>query len=345
MDMLELDGSVGEGGGQILRTALSLSMVTGRPFRMTRIRAGRPRPGLLRQHMVAVGASAEICGARVSGLEPGSQALTFVPGRVRGGDYRFAIGSAGSTTLVLQTLLPALWHADAPSTVEISGGTHNSAAPTADFLLRAWVPHVRAIGASVDIDVPRHGFYPAGGGRLVARTVPVARLDPLHLLERGTLRGARVESIVAAVPADVARREIEAVSRALAGQLPDIGSDIRLLPANEGPGNVLQMTIASDATTEVFSAFGERGRPAALVADALVRQVRAYLAGTAPVGEHLADQIMLPASLAGGSRFRCTTVSSHCRTVVKVIEAFLPLSITLDEAAAGAEVVVARRDG
>src|ERR1700759_1132169 len=134
--MIELDGSQGGGGGQILRTALTLSMITGTPFRIERIRAGRSKPGLLRQHLTAVNAAAQICGAEVSGAEAGSQTLSFVPGKIRGGNYRYAIGTAGSCTLVLQTVLPALWFADAPSTVTVSGGRHNTAGPPAALLLR-----------------------------------------------------------------------------------------------------------------------------------------------------------------------------------------------------------------
>ena len=185
--MIALDGAQGEGGGQILRSALSLSMITGQPFTITSIRAGRAKPGLLRQHLTAVKAATEICGATVEGAELGSQRLLFRPGTVRGGDYRFAIGSAGSCTLVLQTVLPALWFADGPSRVEVSGGTDNPSAPPADFIRRVLEPLLAKIGIHQQTTLLRHGFYPAGGGVVATEVSPVASFNTLQLGERGNI--------------------------------------------------------------------------------------------------------------------------------------------------------------
>jgi hypothetical protein len=151
MDMIEIDGSVGEGGGQILRTSLALAMCTGQPFTLSRIRARRPKPGLMRQHLTCVLAAAEVCGAEVVGAELGSATLRFVPGPVRAGDYRFAVGSAGSCTLVLQTVWPALMLADAPSRLHLGGGTHNPMAPPFHFLQRAYAPLMRRLGAPASL--------------------------------------------------------------------------------------------------------------------------------------------------------------------------------------------------
>lgn len=173
--MIALDGAQGEGGGQILRSALSLSMITGQPFTITSIRAGRAKPGLLRQHLTAVKAAAEICRATVEGAELGSQRLVFRLGTVRGGEYRFAIGSAGSCTLVLQTVLPALWFADGPSRVEVSGGTDNPSAPPADFIRRVLEPLLAKIGIHQQTTLLRHGFYSCrrrrGGNGSLARGI------------------------------------------------------------------------------------------------------------------------------------------------------------------------------
>lgn len=320
MEWIELDGSRGEGGGQILRTALSLSMITGRPFVIERIRAGRKKPGLLRQHLTAVRAAAQVCGAEVEGAEAGSQRLRFKPGLVRGGDYRHAIGSAGSCTLVLQTVLPALWFADGPSTLSVSGGTHNPAAPPADFLIRAWQPLIRRMGVALDIRLARHGFYPAGGGEVLAKTAPVTAWQPLHLNARGDLRRLSAVGVVAGVPVEVAKREMQRV----ASQLGVVDEELRVLPSNEGPGNVLLVVLEYPEVTEVFSAFGERGMPAETVADHAAREARLFRDSGALVGEHLADQLLLPMALAGQGSLTTHVLSSHLKTNCQVIEAFLP---------------------
>lgn len=323
-DWIELDGAHGEGGGQVLRAALTLSMITGTPFRIDRIRAKRPKPGLLRQHLTAVQAAAAISGAQVDGATPGSQQLSFEPGPIRGGDYRFAIGTAGSCTLVLQTVLPALWFADAPSTVTVSGGTHNTAAPPADFLLRVWAPLVARMGVTQDIELRRHGFYPAGGGEVRAQVTPCAALSPLKLTEPGALIALRAEAVVAGVPGAVAMRELERVRV----QMANVDGRVRQLPAAEGPGNVLMIEVCRDGWSELFTGFGEKGVAAEAVADATVREARYYLASGAAVGEHLADQLVLPLALAGGGAFTTVRVSSHLQTHIAVIEKFLPLTIT-----------------
>lgn len=196
--MIALDGAQGEGGGQILRSALSLSMITGQPFTITGIRAGRAKPGLLRQHLMAVKAATEICRATVEGAELGSQRLVFRPGNVRGGDYRFAIGSAGSCTLVLQTVLPALWFADGPSRVEVSGGTDNPSAPPADFMRRVLEPLLAKIGIHQQTTLLRHGFYPAGGGVVATEVAPVTSFNTLLLGERGNITRMRGEVLLLA---------------------------------------------------------------------------------------------------------------------------------------------------
>ena len=322
--MIELDGSHGEGGGQILRTALTLSMITGIPFRIERIRAKRSKPGLLRQHLTAVNAAAQICGAQVQGAEPGSLQLEFVPGKIRGGDYRYAIGTAGSCTLVLQTVLPALWFADAPSTVTVSGGTHNSAAPPADFLLRAWLPLMQRMGVGMALDLLRHGFYPAGGGELLARVQPVPALQALHLPARGELQQAWATAIVAGVPGDVAPRELETLNEELADELGEVQGEIRGLSSREGPGNALLLELQYAGATELFTAFGEKGLPAQTVASRLAREALAFHRSGAAVGEHLADQLLL----AGGGSFSTSTLSSHLQTNRAVIEKFLPVEIS-----------------
>jgi RNA 3'-terminal phosphate cyclase (ATP) len=328
MQFVELDGSQGEGGGQVLRTALTLSMITGRPFGIENIRAKRARPGLLRQHLTAVLAAAEICTAEVRGAEPGSSALTFAPGRIKGGDYRYAIGTAGSCTLVLQTILPALWFADRPSAVAITGGTHNPAAPPADFLIRAWLPLLRRMGVEMTLDLVRHGFYPAGGGEVHAEVKPVAALRPLDLSDRGRVLTTKATAVIAGIPGAVATRELAQ----LASRLGAIEQEIRGLPSHEGPGNALLVELCYEHVSEVFTSFGEKGVRAEAVADRLANEVRHFRESGASVSEHLADQLALPVALAGKGRFTTTNASTHLRTNLDVIGRFLPIEFEVVEA-------------
>lgn len=334
--MIELDGAAGEGGGQILRTALSLAMITGKPFRIERIRARRPKPGLLRQHLTAVQAAAEVCRARVSGAAPGSQTLAFTPGTITGGHYRFAIGTAGSCTLVLQTVLPALWFADRESTLAVTGGTHNPAAPPADFLMGAWLPVLRSMGADMDIELVRHGFYPAGGGEIQARVRPIRALAPVELACRGALQSAKATAIVAGVPEDVARRELVH----LGTRFGELEQKMRVLSSREGPGNVLMLELRYAGHTEVFTGFGARGLPAEEVADRVAREAGRFLDSPAGVGEHLADQLVLPLALAGAGGFTAPSLSSHLRTNLEVIGKFLAVEFQTGEEADAVRIEV-----
>lgn len=326
--MIELDGSKGEGGGQVLRTSLTLSMITGQPVRIVNIRANRSKPGLMRQHLVAVQAAAEVCGADISAVQVGAQTLEFKPGRIRGGNYSFAIGTAGSSMLVLQTLLPALLYADKPSTVTVSGGTHNPKAPPAEFLQRAYGRVMAEMGAQFGIHLERHGFYPAGGGVITASVQPCPRLRQLELMAPGARRAGYVESVIAAVPFSVAQRELDTVGTAMGWS----GAQLRphQLPNQQGPGNVLLLTLDSEHVTEVFAGFGEKSVPAETVAKQVVQDARFYIASGAAVSEHLADQLMLPMALAGGGRFTVDRVSLHARTNAEVIAQFLPVDIRFD---------------
>src|SRR6266481_5961180 len=206
--MITIDGSQGEGGGQILRTSLALSLVTGQPFRMERIRAKRQKPGLLKQHLTGVEAAKTVGCAEVNGASLGSQTVVFVPGQVTPGNYRFAVGTAGSATLVLQTILPALLTASGPSTLTLEGGTHNPLAPPFDFLGRCFMPLIRRMGPSVELELKRPGFFPAGGGRFHARIEPVKQLSRLVLLDRGAICGRRARVWLSKLSPEVAEREL-----------------------------------------------------------------------------------------------------------------------------------------
>lgn len=323
---LAIDGSAGEGGGQIVRTCLGLSLLTGRPFRLDRLRAKRKKPGLLRQHLTAVRAAAQIGQADVEGAALGSSSLQFTPGRVQPGDYLFDIGSAGSTTLVLQTVLPALLTAPGPSQLVLIGGTHNSMAPPFEFLARAYLPLVGQMGPRVDATLQRHGFFPVGGGQMTVVVEPAERLSPLELLDRGPLIDRRVSALVSRLPLSIAQREVDTVCQDLAWP-PECGRT-ESVPA-AGPGNVVLIELQSRHLTEVVAGFGQRGVLAETVAGGAAEAARRYLQVDAPVGECLADQLVLLLALSGGGRFRTLPPSSHTRTNAQVIQRFLEVAIDI----------------
>ena len=326
--MLHLDGSAGEGGGQILRTALGLSLVTRTPFTIDRIRAGRERPGLQRQHLAAVRAAADVGRADLRGAAVGSSVLTFKPGPLTPGSYTFSVGTAGSATLVLQTVLPALLGAGAPSTLTLEGGTHNPWAPPYDFLEKAFLPLLGRMGATVAARLERRGFYPAGGGRFTVSIEPAPRLARLDLLERGTLRAVRGRAIVSALPVSIAHRELKVVETTLSVDRN------RLQPVEElhpvGPGNALILELESEHVTEVVSSIGEKRVSAETVAERACQEARRYLDADVPVGEHLADQLLIPFALASGGSFVTTPLSSHSTTNLDVIGKFLSRKFSVE---------------
>ncbi len=324
--MVKIDGSRGEGGGQILRTALALSAVTGTPFQIERIRAGRSRPGLMRQHVTAARAAAAVCGADIAGDEPGSSALRFEPGPIRAGDYHFAVGTAGSATLVFQTILPALLQADAPSRVVLEGGTHNPAAPPFDFVARCFLPQLAKMGGRVGATLERPGFYPAGGGRFTVAIEP-SRLSPLVVLERGSTRSQGAEARVAGLSPRIADRELDAIARALGWDRHAMRRTI--LDDAHGPGNVVMVAVERAQGTLLVTGFGERGASAETVATRVAQSAARYLAADVPVGEHLAAQLVLLMALAGGGSIRTLAPSLHTRTQADLVPLFLQVDVRI----------------
>jgi RNA 3'-terminal phosphate cyclase (ATP) len=328
--VLTIDGSRGEGGGQILRSSLSLSLVTGQPFRIVGIRARRARPGLQRQHLAAVRAAVEVGAAEVEGDRLGSMELTFRPGtgRVRGGEHRFSVGSAGSATLVFQTVLPALLGAEGPSTLVLEGGTHNPMAPPFDFLDRAFLPALARMGARARLTLERAGFYPRGGGRISATVEPSGRLGRVALEERGDAVAFSARAVVAGLPRTIAAREAARVRSGLGWD--EAAVRVEELPAEQGPGNFVAVELAFAGAVEVAVGFGERGVRAERVADGVVEAARRYLASEMPVGELLADQLLLPMALAGGGSMRTLRPTPHTETGLAVIEQFLGISSRIE---------------
>ncbi|WP_426266892.1 RNA 3'-terminal phosphate cyclase [Sphingomonas sp. LHG3443-2] len=327
--MIVIDGSHGEGGGQVLRTALALSLATGQPFRIENIRAKRSRPGLMRQHLTAVEAACAIGNAECEELEIGTSALTFRPGAVTPGDYRFAVGTAGSTSLVLQTILLPLALAGGPSSLVLEGGTHNIHAPPFDFIERTYLPLIERMGPRVTARLDRYGFAPAGGGRIEVEIEPARALQPLDLIERGERQEVGARALVAALPGEIAARELEAAEKVLGWSLG--GESIRKLPDRAGPGNILLLEAQFEHVTEVVSGFGKLGVSAQTVGEQAAKRMAGYIASNAFAGPYLADQLLLPMALAGGGSFTTVKPSLHARTAAGVIEMFLPLSISFVE--------------
>ena len=324
-----IDGSEGEGGGQILRSSLALSAITGRPFRIENIRSARSKPGLMRQHLTAVNAAREVSGAKVRGAEIGSTALTFEPGPVNGGEYQFSVGTAGSATLVAQTVLPALMLASKPSHLVLEGGTHNPMSPPFEFFEHAFLPHLRRMGVGVEATLHRPGFYPAGGGRFVLEITPAASLEPIEILERGEPKRHSAEAIVSNLPRDIAERELEIVATRLGWSQDQLSINEEKRAA--GPGNILMLTLEFEHLSDIVTGFGERGLSAQAVAKRAVEAATRYLRTPAAVGHHLADQLLLLMAVAGNGRFTTLRPSLHTRTNVMVIRQFLPIDIGLNE--------------
>jgi RNA 3'-terminal phosphate cyclase (ATP) len=326
--MITIDGSQGEGGGQILRTSLALSAITGTSVTIEKIRAKRPKPGLQRQHLVAVQAAARVCGGQAEGAELGSRALTLHPQRPVGGDYHFDIGSAGSCTLVLQTVLPILLHAEGPSTVTITGGTHNGMAPPVEFLEESFLPVLHRVGISAAVELQRHGFYPAGGGAIWATVQPGVGTVALDLCERGKALGRHAEVLIANLPAHVASREALALKHGLHWSHDEV--DEREVRA-DGPGNAIIARLRHAHLTTVVSAVGELRKPAEKVVQEVVKQIRRHTEAGVPVCEHLADQLLLPLALGAGGRFRTVAPSDHTTTNAAIIARFLGEVVTVEQ--------------
>jgi RNA 3'-terminal phosphate cyclase (ATP) len=335
--MIEIDGSQGEGGGQMVRNACALSIATGLPFRITNIRARRARPGLMRQHVTAVEAACVIAGAECSGLGVSSTDLTFRPGQVTPGEYHFAVGTAGSTGLVLQTVLMPLVMADNPSRLVLEGGTHNMLAPPFDFIDRCFLPVINRMGPHVSARIVRHGFHPRGGGRIEVDITP-APLQPIACLDRGTQLGVAAQAAFTGLPFEIAQRMLARARKAL----PDWAEDaftVRQLPEDQGPGVILMLEAHYAQVTEIVSGFGQLGVPAERLAKTSAARMNGYLQASAFAGPYLADQLVLPFVLAGGGSFTTVKPSQHLLTAIDIARRFTGQRIDLSQQPDGAHLV------
>lgn len=338
-DFLEIDGSHGEGGGQVLRSAIALSLATGRPFRMTRIRARRPKPGLMRQHLACVSAAQQVSAAKVIGAELGSQTIEFVPGPLRGGDYVIQIGTAGSTVLVAQALLPAFIAKDIEARLEIHGGTHNPMAPPYSAFEHVVAPWVRRLGVPLTTALLRPGFAPMGGGALEVVIGARQAAEPVRLEARGALIGVTVEVLTSSLPDDIATRELDVVRARLTSKI-----DVPLIERHLSPsknhwratsvGNAIAVTLHFEHHTEEVSVLGERKLSAERVASLVADKALAFLAHGQPVGEHLQDQLPILLAVTVGGRFQTVAPTLHLQSQLDLLPRFTgqPIRVSrLDE--------------
>ncbi len=328
-DKLSIDGSHGEGGGQILRSALSLAAITGRPVRIEKLRANRKKPGLAAQHLTSVRAAAMLCDAEVKGAELGSQTLQFIPRKpVRAGDYSLDVaqaregGSAGAVMLVLQTLLPPLALATGVSTVMLRGGTHVDMSPSYDYVHDVWLPTLARMGVRAELSLVRSGWYPVGRGEVRLRIAGSGELLPLRLEHRGPLRAVTGRALAANLPAHICER-MAAHARDLLEQA-GIAAEIETVVMKAAcPGAGLYLTAHYENSLAGFGAQGKRGKPAEQVAEEACFALLQHYRSGAALEQHLADQLILPAALCRGeSIFGVERISPHLVTNAWVVERF-----------------------
>jgi len=338
--MIEIDGSFGEGGGQILRTALSLSCIERRPFRIFNIRRSRKKPGLMPQHLTAVRAAQMISGAEVRGADRGSTELCFVPGAVNGGDFVLDIGTAGSTSLVLQTLVPALAFSGKRSRVILTGGTHVPFSPSFHYLADVFAPCLERLGIRLDLGVESYGFYPRGGGRIRAEIFPAKDIRPLRVCDRGGILGVTGRSGVGNLPLSIAERQRKAVLGHLAKilGLSGVSPRIKLMNApTPGRGSFLFLRMESEHSLAGFTALGAIGKRAEVVGAEAAEELVRFDASGAALDRHLADQIVLYLALCDeASEFTVEEVTPHLLTNLGVIGLFRPLRFDVEGKEGGA---------
>ena len=327
---LSIDGSIGEGGGQVLRTSLALALITGRSFTLNNIRQRRAKPGLMAQHLKAVEAAREVGKATVEGARLGSQSLVFEPTGLYSGEFHFDIGTAGSTSLVLQTILPPLSFAAASSTVTLIGGTHVPWSPCFHYLEMHWLHYMRRIGFDIRLELDAAGFYPRGGGRVLATVRPASRLSPLCLTNRGPLKRIRGISAVANLDLSVAERQKAQALKELNGVAGPVEIEILRL-SSPSKGTLLLLLAEFENSQCCFYGLGALGKPAERVADEAVNEFLGFMATDGAIDHYLSDQLILPLALAPGvSEIRTSKVTQHLTTNAEIVKMFLPVSIEVD---------------
>ena len=327
--MIRIDGSLGEGGGQVLRSALTLSLLTGTPIEIHNIRARRPKPGLMTQHLFAVQAAAEVGDAQVNGVHLGSTELTFEPHAIHAGDFRFDLHTAGSTSLILQTITVPLSYAAAPSSVVLIGGTHVPWSPCFHYLALHWLRYLRGMGFDTELELERAGFYPRGGGSVRGTIHPIKQPAPLRAIQRGALKRVWGISAVANLSSQVAERQQQRALDRLKSVCEHVEIEIAQL-TSVGRGTMLLLLADFEHHQCCFYSLGARGKPAEQVAEEAVAEFKAFLATDGCVDAYLADQLIVPMAIADGiSELRTSKVTLHLITNIEVVKLFLPVEIAV----------------
>jgi RNA 3'-phosphate cyclase len=327
--LIEIDGSYGEGGGQILRTALALSAILKKPFSIHHIRSKRKNPGLQAQHLEAVEALAKITEAQTEGVKFGSQKITFFPKKILPGNYQFEVKTAGSTLLLFQAMFFPLSLAPGPSRVTLVGGTHVPWSPPFHYLSEVLLPTLAPMGISLNAAIEKWGFYPKGGGKIQLTIHPVHELKPIHLTDRGQLRRIRGLSAISNLPSHVAERQKDQAMKRIQKELNmDVEIEILYDVPSNGPGSFLFLLAEYDKTIAGFSSLGQKGKAAERVADEAVNDLKNYLSSEGCIDPHLADQLSpLMAMAKGNSSFSTTQMTNHLLTNLWIIRHFLHVRV------------------
>jgi len=329
METVFVDGSMGEGGGQILRTSLALACITGRNLHIENIRAARRKPGLAKQHLSCVRAACEICGGQCKGAAIGSQVLDFQPGPIRGGNYTFDIGSAGSATLVIQTILPALFLADKPSTVTVSGGTHNPWAPPFDFLAETFLPAIKTAGFDADCKLEKYGFFPAGGGKIALNIRPQQEKPNQQIGFREPAENIQIHARIytAKLPDHIAQRQNKLL---LQSKLKFRNIQHIEVTNSDGPGNCVMLRLCDGDRTTIFTAFGQKGKPSEKVVGEVVNIAADFLPSGAAIDHFLADQLLIYMAISKAGCYTTNELSTHLITNIETIKKFLPVNFKVE---------------
>jgi len=342
METVFVNGSMGEGGGQILRTSLALACITGRNLHIENIRAARRKPGLAKQHLICAQAACQICGGQCKGAAIGSQVLDFQPGPICSGDFSFDIGSAGSATLVIQTILPALFLADKPSTVAVTGGTHNPWAPPFDFLAETFLPAIGTAGFHADCKLIKHGFFPAGGGKISLNVRPRQENPNQTINFCEPVENIQIHARIytAKLPFHIAQRQKKLL---LQSKLKFRSIEHIEVTDSDGPGNCIMFRLCGRKRTTVFTAFGQKGKPSEKVVGEVVSLAEDFLPGGAAVDRFSADQLLIytaisnprpcgekPAPAKAGGCYTTNHLTTHLTTNIETIKKFLPVDFTIE---------------